>query len=151
MYNKVMLIGNLGATPELKTTQSGTPYARLSLAINDSYTDRSQQKVEKTTWVSVVVFNRQAENCCKFLTKGSQIFVEGKLQQDSYPDPNTGKQVSKTYVFGTSIQFLSKGQVGQAGQQQSFQSQPQQQPRYQKQQPQSQPQHQSGFEDEVPF
>ncbi len=73
MLNKVMIIGRLGRDPELRYTQSGSPVATLNVATDESYTDRDGNKVDRTEWHRVSVFQRQAENCANFLAKGSLI------------------------------------------------------------------------------
>ena len=80
MLNKAMIIGRLGREPELKYTQSGSPVCTFSVATDESYTDNSGQKVEKTEWHRIVVFQKAAENCSQYLGKGSLVFIEGKLE-----------------------------------------------------------------------
>ena len=79
MLNKVMIIGRLGRDPELRYTQNGSPVASLRIATDESYTDKDGQRVDRTEWHSVVVFQRSAENCNQYLRKGSLVYVEGKL------------------------------------------------------------------------
>ena len=86
MLNKVMIIGRLGRDPELRYTQSGSPVASLNIATDESYTDREGNKVDRTEWHRVSVFQRQAENCANYLTKGSLVFVEGSLQTRKWQD-----------------------------------------------------------------
>ena len=86
MLNKVMIIGRLGRDPELRYTQSGSPVATLNVATDESYTDRDGNKVDRTEWHRVSVFQRQAENCANFLAKGSLIYVEGSLQTRKWQD-----------------------------------------------------------------
>ena len=86
MLNKVMLIGRLGRDPELRYTQNGTPVASLNVATDESYTDRDGNKVERTEWHRVSVFQRQAENCANYLAKGSLVYVEGSLQTRKWQD-----------------------------------------------------------------
>ena len=88
MLNKVMLIGRLGRDPELRYTQSGSPVATLNVATDESYVDRDGNKVERTEWHRVSVFQRQAENCANFLAKGSLVYVEGSLQTRKWQDQN---------------------------------------------------------------
>ena len=88
MLNKVMLIGRLGRDPELRYTQSGSPVATLNVATDESYVDRDGNKVERTEWHRVSVFQRQAENCANFLAKGSLVYVEGNLQTRKWQDQN---------------------------------------------------------------
>ena len=80
MLNKVMLIGHLGRDPELRYTQTGAPIATLNIATDESYTDRDGNKVERTEWHRVSVFQRQAENCANYLSKGSIVYVEGSAR-----------------------------------------------------------------------
>jgi single-strand DNA-binding protein len=83
--NKVMLIGRLGRDPELKYSQSGQAVCTMSVATDESYT-KDGNKVEQTEWHRVVVFARQAENVANYLKKGSQAFIEGKLQTRQWQD-----------------------------------------------------------------
>ncbi len=75
--NKAIIIGRLGTTPELKYTASGVPVTSFNMATDESYTDKTGNKVEQTEWHRIVVWQRQAENVCKFLQKGSLALVEG--------------------------------------------------------------------------
>ncbi|MBI4911314.1 MAG: single-stranded DNA-binding protein [Acidobacteria bacterium] len=84
--NKVMLIGNLGRDPELKVTAQGTPVARFSLATTETWRNAQGEKQSKTEWHNVVIWGKQAETAEKFLRKGKQIMVEGKIQYREYTD-----------------------------------------------------------------
>lgn len=86
MLNRVMIIGRLGRDPELKYSSSGMPIANLRIATDESYVDRDGNKVERTEWHTVVVFQRAAENCSNFLSKGSLVYVEGSLQTRKWQD-----------------------------------------------------------------
>jgi single-strand DNA-binding protein len=86
MYQKIVLIGNLGRDPEMRYTPTGQPVTTLSLATNRQYTDNSGQQVKETTWFRVSVWGKQAEACNQYLTKGRPVLVEGRLT----PDLNTG-------------------------------------------------------------
>lgn len=111
--NKVMLIGNLTRDPELRHTPKGTAVSELGLAINRVWYDDNKQKQEDTTFVDVTFWGRQAETIQQYMTKGKPIFVEGRLQLDSWDDKETGKKRSKLRVIGESFQFLdSKGSTG---------------------------------------
>jgi single-strand DNA-binding protein len=105
--NKVMLIGRLGKDPELRYASTGTPMTTLRIATDDSYTDRDGNKVDRTEWHSVVVFQRQAENCAKYLSKGSLVYVEGSLQTRKWQDQQ-GQDRYTTEVRATRIQFLDR-------------------------------------------
>lgn len=104
--NKVMLIGNLTRDPELRHTPKGTAVSELGLAINRVWYDDNKQKQEDTTFVEVTFWGRQAESIQQYLTKGRPIFVEGRLQLDSWDDKETGKKRSKLRVIGESFQFI---------------------------------------------
>jgi single-strand DNA-binding protein len=114
--NKVMLIGNLTRDPELRHTPKGTSVTELGLAINRVWYDDNKQKQEDTTFVDVTFWGRQAEAIQQYLTKGRPIFVEGRLQLDSWDDKETGKKRSKLRVIGESFQFIdSKPGTGGGG------------------------------------
>ena len=109
MLNKVMIIGRLGRDPELRYTQNGSPVASLNIATDESYMDRDGNKVERTEWHRVSVFQRQAENCANYLTKGSLVYVEGSLQTRKWQDQN-GQERYTTEFRADRVQFLdSKG------------------------------------------
>ena len=112
--NKVMLIGNLTRDPELRHTPKGTAVSEISLAINRNWTNDQGQKQEETTYVEVTLWGRQAEVVQQYVTKGSPIYIEGRLQLDSWDDKDTGKKRSKLRVIGENFQFLS-GKPGAAG------------------------------------
>lgn len=113
--NKVMLIGNLGRDPEVRMTPSGSKVASFSIAVTERFKDRNGQQQEKTEWVNIVLWRRQAEIAEQYLRKGSQIFIEGKLQTQSWDDPN-GQKRYKTEVVGSNFQMLGgRGGAGGAG------------------------------------
>lgn len=114
MLNKVMLIGRLGRDPELRYTQSGSPVATLNVATDESYVDRDGNKVERTEWHRVSVFQRQAENCANFLTKGSLVYVEGSLQTRKWQDQN-GQERYTTEIKAQRVQFLDRRNDDQRG------------------------------------
>ena len=103
--NRVMLMGNLTRDPETKFLPSGTAVTDLGLAINRTYTQDGERK-EETTFVDITVWGKQAENCGKFLRKGSGVFVEGRLQLDTWQDQQSGQNRSKLKVVGDRVQFL---------------------------------------------
>ncbi len=112
--NKVMLIGNLTRDPELRHTPKGTAVSEICLAINRNWTNDQGQKQEETTFVEVTLWGRQAEVVQQYVTKGSPIYIEGRLQLDSWDDKETGKKRSKLRVIGENFQFLS-GKPGSGG------------------------------------
>jgi single-strand DNA-binding protein len=112
--NKVILIGNLGRDPELRYTQGGTAVATLNLATTRSYTKQgSNERVEETEWHRVVVWGKTAEFCNQYLTKGRQVYVEGRLQTRNYEDKEGIKRYS-TEVVAETVQFLG-GRGGGGG------------------------------------
>lgn len=107
MLNKVMIIGRLGRDPELKYAASGMPITNLRIATDESYVDRDGNKVERTEWHSVVVFQRAAENCANYLAKGSLVFVEGSLQTRKWQDQQ-GQDRYTTEIKAQRVQFLDR-------------------------------------------
>lgn len=104
-----MIIGRLGRDPELRYTQSGAPIANLNIATDESYTDRDGNRQERTEWHRVVVFQRQAETCANYLTKGRLVYVEGSLQTRKWQDQE-GKDRFTTEIKAQTVRFLDRGQ-----------------------------------------
>lgn len=116
--NRVMLLGNLGADPELRSTQGGTAVLKFRLATAESYLDRNQVRQERTEWHNVVVWGRRAEGLGKILSKGMRIFVEGSLHTSSYEDKDGNKRY-KTEVTALNVVLCgSKPGGGSGGQSQ---------------------------------
>ena len=91
--NKVILIGRLGRDPELKYTASGTPFCRFSMATDDSWTDKgSGERTERTEWHNIVVWDKLAEICNNYLTKGKMVYIEGSLQTREWDDQEGNKR-----------------------------------------------------------
>ena len=109
--NKVLLLGNLGADPELRMTNGGQAVLKLRLATSETYLDRNKVRQERTEWHSVVVWGKRAEALAKFLTKGSRIFVEGGLRTSSYDDKEGNKRY-KTEVVANNIILSGSGGGG---------------------------------------
>ena len=107
MVNKVILIGHLGRDPELRYSAAGMPIASLRIATDESYVDRDGNKVERTEWHTVVVFQRVAENCANYLSKGSLVYVEGSLQTRKWQDQQ-GQDRYTTEVKALRVQFLDR-------------------------------------------
>ena len=99
MLNKVMLIGNLGADPEMRNTQSGDPIAHLRLATSEKWKDKQGQKQEKTEWHRVVIFGKVAEIAEKYLRKGSKVYIEGKIQTRKWQDPSGADKYTTEVVL----------------------------------------------------
>ena len=102
LKNKVQLIGNLGAKPEIKNTENGKKLARFSLATNESYRDAKGEKVSETQWHRVIAWGKVAEIAEKYLEKGKEIAIEGKLINRSYTD----KLGNKKYVTEVQVNEL---------------------------------------------
>lgn len=113
--NKVMLIGNLTRDPELRYTPKGTAVADLGIAVNRRVSDGNGNWSDETTFVDVTVWGNTAENAQKFLTKGRGVFVEGRLQLDTWEDKQSGQKRSKLKVVGENVQFLPDGKSGGSG------------------------------------
>lgn len=113
MLNKVMLIGRLGRDPELKYTQAGTPLTNLNVATDESWTDKNGNKNERTEWHRVVVYDRMAENCSTYLSKGSLVYVEGSLTTRKWQDQQ-GNDRTTTEVRAQRVQFLDRKGEGRA-------------------------------------
>ena len=105
-YNKVMLIGNLTRDPEVRYTPKGSAVCDIGLAVNRVYTSDSGEKVEEVTFVDVVLWSKMAELAGKYLHKGRPVFIEGRLQMDSWEDKQTGQKRTRLRVVGEQMQFL---------------------------------------------
>jgi len=120
--NKVILIGNLAADPELKTISDSATVANFSIATSENWTDKSGEKQEKTEWHRIVAWNKTAELCSKYLSKGKKVYIEGKLQTRSWEDKDGIKKYT-TEIVANSVQFLSGASVGDSGEARDAQSQ----------------------------
>lgn len=113
--NKVLLIGNLTRDPEVRYTPKGSAVADLGLAVNRRYTLDNGERVEETTFVDITLWGRQAEIAGQYLSKGRSVFVEGRLQLDTWDDKQTGQKRSKLRVIGENVQFLGSRSDGAGG------------------------------------
>lgn len=109
--NRVLLLGNLGADPELRMTNNGQAVLKMRLATSETYLDRNKVRQERTEWHNVVVWGRRAEALSKFLAKGSRLFVEGGLRTSSYEDRDGNKRY-KTEVVANNIILAGGGARG---------------------------------------
>ena len=114
-YNKVMLLGNLTRDPEVKYTPKGSAVADIGLAVNRTYTTDGGEKREETTFVDVTMWGRQAEIAGEYLKKGRPLFVEGRLQLDTWDDKQTGQKRSKLRVVCENFQMLGSRDGGSEG------------------------------------
>jgi single-strand DNA-binding protein len=103
--NKVILVGNLGADPELRYTPGGASVCEMRLATNESWTDKSGEKQERTEWHRIIVWGKRAEICSKYLSKGRQCYIEGRLRTRSWDDKDGNKRWT-TEIVATDVQFL---------------------------------------------
>jgi len=113
-YNKIILIGNLGRDPETRVTEGGKKATSFSLAVNDSYTDRSGNKVEKAEWFRVTFWGPRGETAAQYLKKGMQVYVEGRLSTSTYTDQN-GQQKFGLDVLGSEFQMLGSKNENEPG------------------------------------
>ncbi len=114
MVNKVILIGNLGKDPELRTTSGGQSVASVTLATNEKFKDRDGNLQERTEWHNIVLWGRDAENVHKYCKKGKQLYVEGRLQTRKWQDKE-GKDRYTTEIVAEMVKFLGGGQGGGGG------------------------------------
>lgn len=110
--NKAIILGHLGRDPELKYLQSGQPSCKLNIATSRRYTNKNNEAVEETEWHRVTVWGKQAEHCNNFLTKGRQVYVEGRLRTSSYD--KDGQKHHTTEIVADTVQFIG-GRDGAAG------------------------------------
>ncbi|HKI97460.1 MAG TPA: single-stranded DNA-binding protein [bacterium] len=112
--NKVLLIGRVGADPEVRYTKSGQVVADLRIATNDYWKDKQGNRQERTEWHSIVLWGQQAEFAQNYIKKGRLIFVEGRLQTRDWMDNQNNKRY-KTEVVATTLQLLDRQQDGEGG------------------------------------
>ncbi|MFA7537296.1 MAG: single-stranded DNA-binding protein, partial [Desulfuromonadales bacterium] len=110
--NKVILVGNLGKDPELRYTPSGAAVANFTLATSERFKDRDGQMQDKTEWHNIVVWRQLAEICGKYLHKGKQVYIEGKIQSRSYDDRDGNKRYI-TEIVADQMRML--GRAGEEG------------------------------------
>jgi len=108
LQNKVQLIGNLGANPEVKTLESGKKVARFSLATTESYKNEKGEKVKETQWHTLIAWNKLAELVETYLTKGNEIAVEGKLVNKSWTDKNGTKKYATEILMKEMLMLKTK-------------------------------------------
>jgi len=106
--NKVILVGYLGADPDMRYTPSGQGVCELRLATSESWNDKNGQRQERTEWHRIVVWGKRAEICSKYLSKGRQVYVEGRIQTRNYDDKDGNKRYI-TEIIANDVQFLGGG------------------------------------------
>src|ERR1700722_244633 len=112
--NRVLLIGNLTRDPEVRYTPKGTAVTEISLAVNRIYSGEDGEKKEETTFVDVTLWARQAEIAGQYLRKGRPVFIEGRLQLDSWDDKQTGEKRSRLRVVAENLQLLGSRPEGES-------------------------------------
>jgi single-strand DNA-binding protein len=103
--NKVILVGRLGQDPQVSQTHGGASVANFSVATNESWTDKNNEKQERTEWHKIVVFGKLAEICSQFLAKGRQVYLEGRIQTRQWQDKE-GQTKHTTEIHAQNIQFF---------------------------------------------
>ena len=113
--NKVILVGNLGKDPEVRYTPGGQAVANFTIATNENWTDKQGQKQERTEWHRIVVWGKTAELCGEYLSKGRQVYIEGRLQTREWTNKEGAKQYTTEVVASPvgGVIFLSGGERGQ--------------------------------------
>lgn len=114
MYNKMTAIGRVGNDPEMRYTPSGSAVTSFSLATNERYTTRDGERREETEWFRVVAWDRLAEICNQYLTKGRQVYVEGRLKSDSWVG-NDGQTRFRNEIIAREVKFIGERQGGGEG------------------------------------
>ena len=111
--NKVILIGRLGRDPELKYTPSGAPVAKFSLATDEVFKDRSGEQQKHTEWHNIVAWNKLAEICGEYLTKGKQVYIEGSIRSRQWDDKQTGAKRTAYEIVAQKITMLGSKAEGE--------------------------------------
>jgi single-strand DNA-binding protein len=111
--NKVILVGNVGQDPEVKYTPSGVPVARVSLATNERFKDGNDQWQDRTEWHSIVAWQRLAEIVGEYVRKGTKLYIEGKLQNTSWQDRQSGEKKYRTEIVVRDLVLLGSRENGQ--------------------------------------
>ena len=114
-FNKVLLLGNLTRDPEVRYTPKGTAVTELGMAVNRVYTAENGEKREETTFVDVTLWGRTAEIAGEYLKKGRPVFIEGRLQLDTWDDKQSGQKRSKLKVVGEGLQLIGSRPGGGGG------------------------------------
>ena len=149
--NKVILVGSLGADPEVKYMPSGGAVTSISMATSDQWVDKkSGEKQERTEWHRVTLFNRLGEIAGEYLKKGSQVYIEGSIRTDKYQDKATGQDRYSTQIIASNMQLLGgKSAPAQSSARSQSDSPPPQQTR--RPPPQKQASVDDEFGDSIPF
>ncbi len=117
--NKVMLIGRLGTEPELRYTQQGVPITTFRMAIGRQWRDSEGSQHDETEWFTIVAWNRLAEICSEYLHKGARVYIEGRLQNRSWDDSQTGDKRYRTEIVASDMIMLETRQGDDTGSERS--------------------------------
>lgn len=112
-YNKAILVGNITRDPELKALPSGISVCNFSIATNKYYTDKDGNKQQTVEYHNIVIFGKMAETTAQYMSKGSQILIEGRIQTRSWEDQKTGEKKYRTEIVAESVQFGNKPSGGE--------------------------------------
>jgi single-strand DNA-binding protein len=112
--NKVILIGRLGRDPELRYTQGGQAVANFTLATNERYSNKSGEQQERTEWHRIVAWGKTGELCAQYLSKGRNVYVEGRLQTREWEDKE-GQKRTTTEIVAQNVTFLDSARSGASG------------------------------------
>lgn len=113
--NKVILVGRLGADPEVRYTNTGTPVANFNVATSTNFTDKSGERTERTEWHRIVAFGKLGEICGEYLAKGKQVYIEGRLQTRDWEDRDGNKRKTTEIVANTMQMLGSAGDQVRSG------------------------------------
>jgi len=114
--NKVILVGNVGADPEVKYTPSGVPVGKFSLATNERFKNKSGEWQDRTEWHNIVAWQRLAEIVGEYVSKGSKVYIEGKLQTSSWEDRRSGEKKYRTEIVARDLVLLGLRENGNSKQ-----------------------------------
>ena len=114
--NKVILVGNVGKNPEVRYTPSGIPVGKFSLATNERFKDKNGEVQERTEWHNIVAWQRLAEIVGEFVSKGSKVYIEGKLQTSSWKDRHSGERKYRTEIVARDLVLLGSRDTGNGAQ-----------------------------------
>lgn len=106
--NRVFILGRLGRDPKTRRTESGMTVCSFSVATSEFYKVKGGERQEKTEWHNIVTFNKVAENCDRYLGKGSQVCIEGRLQTDSWEDKKHGDKRYATKIMANNVRFIGR-------------------------------------------
>lgn len=123
-FNKVILMGNLTRDPELRSTTSGSSVTSFALAVNRTWNNAQGERQEETSFIDCEAWGRTGETIAKYVSKGRQLLVSGRLRQDTWQDKDTGKNRSTLRVVVEEFSFVSDGSRGGASSASSSQSEP---------------------------